>query len=265
MLGTMRGELIEASGVAGLGGNGVLMSRTASEILLVSLGMSCQTSFQLRRFSTSYPGRSVIQKGVFDWVICSPASLIEWLQSDIRCFEPGEIILRRGVPWWPRFQVYFWHGFQSPPRKVPFFARMLGSVGLQARVPERKPYDIDSQFACERQKFQYQRSQLFRSRGTRVQFIWSNTQNNLTSDVFAPGEDDSWMLTSELVDKIQEQLRRLFGVKSSLHVITRGDRCSLDLTCRDLVTLVQPGSTEWTGDDLEWDSALNMIIRSAEA
>ena len=86
---------------------------TEAKTTLVSLGMSCQTTHQLALFAEMNPDVVNFIKSPFDWLICPPVALANWLEADLMDYKLDEIVEHRAHAYWPRFEFWFWHGFMD--------------------------------------------------------------------------------------------------------------------------------------------------------
>ncbi len=207
-----------------------------------SLGMSCQTTHQLTTFvDTLDAGNSNIrlQKGPFDWLICPPNSLCHWLGDGLPVFEPAEIIEHRGHAYWPKYRFWFWHGFY----------RKTGSG---------KFLDIAATSQREIEKLKYQRQQFSEIIPKSTHFFISNTQNNLSNAVFEADEKDDYFFDIDKIDRLQRVLDEYFSSACRLTVLTREDRCELELAQRENVIYLAREPSEWKGSPSEWQPVLDL-------
>ncbi len=213
----------------------------ASKPTLVSLGMSCQTTHQLTRFSTENADRVSFAKSPFDWLICPPDSLAAWLDSGLADFAPSEIVERREHAWWPKFQFWFWHGFMD-------------------HKADQRVLNIELNTPREFEKLTYQRS-IFRDLDpANTLFFWSNTQNNLTTEVFRTDETPCCQLTTDKIARLQASLDSFFETSTQIHWVTREDRIEGDVGSRSNVHFLPPEQSDWKGSVDDWNNALKSIV-----
>ena len=206
---------------------------------LSSLGLSCQTTHQLARHALETDLQ--FSKGPFDWLICPPQSLARWLDAGLPDFERGDITERRGHAYWAQFGFWFWHGFFTGPAGE----RVL---------------DIEATFEREREKLAYQRGVFSRLDPSSTLFVLSNSQNNLSGDVFTPDETNRYHLTSPLQHQVTGSLCRFFGADINLAWITRADRCTESVARAPNTILIGPEGSQWKGCDEDWRAALTALL-----
>src|SRR5580692_5743681 len=140
------------------------MSIISAKVAVVSLGMSCQTTWQIQSnarllVELLHIAEPFAQGGMpFDWLIAPPASVASMLAA--RCLFPecAEHLKLNFAPWWPAHNVYYWHDFRLPD----------GS------------YELATGFQQTAAKYQYLLNKFVGLAGVeRRIFVISNTQNNL--------------------------------------------------------------------------------------
>ena len=212
-------------------------------ITLTSAGISCQTALQLARFARRQPADVTFVKGPLDWWICPPESLAHWLNAGLPDFKRKEICVRRGSAWWERFDIFFWHGFQTIPE------------------PARPPcVDIDTSFDRELSKLAYLRHKFLSLDPATTLFFISNTQNNLDTAVFKTFEEEQYYFTEDVLQALIDSLNRFFRVPIKLHCVTRSDRATQSLLNRDCVSVIDSDRSEWFGDDIAWDGIIKQYL-----
>lgn len=214
---------------------------TSAKPTLVSLGMSCQTTHQLNRFSKENASTVGFAKSPFDWLICPPESLAGWLNSGLTDFTPSEIIERRDHAWWPKFQFWFWHGFVD-------------------QRGDAKVLNIKPNIGREQDKLSYQRSTFQSLDPANTLFFWSNTQNNLTTEVFKAEEEHLCQLTTERISILQQSLDAYFETPTQLHWITGEDRFDGEIGSRSNIHFLPPEKSDWKGSAEDWDLLLKAIV-----
>ena len=228
------------------------MSLLGKTLAVVSLGISCQTTFQLLRAKariSAAHGEDLVEASMpFDWRIVGPADVAGMLKDDE--FYPkdqAELTLDRRR-YWARRRCWFWHD------KWDDFGRFRSKQDHLVENWRKVP-------ATRRQVF-----------------IASNTQNNLPAKRAEAGGFD---VTTRLEDlfALQARLEVLFPAPE-LHFVTRAP-LMVDLQAygftgirerehhvrvasmsREGVHLHQVGldRTQWSGDDAAWDSVLDRIM-----
>ncbi|MBX2886282.1 MAG: hypothetical protein KTR32_40375 [Granulosicoccus sp.] len=206
-------------------------------INFVSLGQSCQTTHQISYFADHNPQSAALVKSPFDWLICPVESTTEWLKQGLRTFSIDEIVEHRGHAYWPRFNLWFWHGFfdrsaDTPVLKIAEFAE-----------PELSKHD-------------YLRNKFLALDLSKTHFILSNTQNNLNTEVFEENERSSYWFDEENIDNLQLTLNHFYSDSVSLQVVTRPDRSSSNLIQRENVHTLPIDQSNWKGDKLAWGNLL---------
>lgn len=209
-------------------------------IYFVSLGMSCQTTHRITDFTTQNPGTAAMAKSPFDWVISPPDSTANWLNENLCEFKLADLTEHREHAYWPRFNLWLWHGFLD---------RRTSSPTL----------NLAQFFEQELSKLKYLKGQFNSLDISQTRFIVSNTQNNLSTEVFDPDEDQRYRFSEENIDKLQFALDRFFGKPVDLQVITRLDRCTADLVHRENVHLLTTDESNWKGDKMQWDALLTKL------
>jgi len=207
----------------------------------VSLGKSCQTTHQLTHFVENNQRTAAMIKSPFDWLICPPDSTTAWLNEDLRDFRPDELMEFRGRAYWSLFRIWFWHGFfdrnQTPPE-----------------------LDIEKYADQELSKLSYLRSKFETLDPTQTCFILSNTQNNLTSEVYDAHETSLYHFNENKIDKLNQALVRYFNCPVNLQIITRRDRCTDALMQKSNVHTLPLDHSEWKGNKLNWSKVLEKLV-----
>ena len=249
---------------------------------LASLGISCQTAFQLARFAERNPTSATFAKGPIDWLICPPENLALWLDAGMPDFKRGEVTIRRGTPWWKRFDfergevtirrgstawwkrfdIYFWHGFYTQPAQL-WWQRIGNRFRslIYAQTWHKSYLDIEANFARELSKLAYGRERFRSLDPATTLFFISNTLNSLATDVFAAGEEARYHFSEASLQTLSESLKRFYGVPVRLHCVTRCDRATASMLSKANVSVLTPDQSIWTGDDKAWDGVLEQCLR----
>ena len=226
-------------------------------ITIASLGMSCQTTYQLSRFTTAHPNIVKFQKGPIDWLICPPSCLANWLDAEMTDFAPGEITVHRGVAWWERFQFWFWHGFNT-----------FDEEHKHLPAPLRPHFlDIDANFERELSKLTYQRNKFRSIDPSNTIFFLSNTQYNLQTAVYSPEEQSQYMFTEDIQQRLQDSIERFYGAPVKIHWVTRPDRATSSMLNKPNVSVLTPDEDpfNWAGNDLEWDTVIKHCLENSQS
>lgn len=208
---------------------------------LVSIGQSCQSAHQLNRFALKYPDRAIFKKGPFDWLICPPESACSWLASGLEDFSEGEITSYRDHAYWKKHDFWFWHGFYNKDGETPYL-------------------DFANTVERERSKLAYQRQQFRVIDPSTTRFVFSNTQNNLSNEVFLANETDRFFLSADKYDRLRAALSQYFQTVVNLCVISRHDRIDDALLVKPFVQLLGDEPSQWKGSDTDWDKALKKLV-----
>lgn len=208
---------------------------------LASLGKSCQSAHQLAHYAEQRPDKATFVKGPFDWLICPPDSLSDWLDAGLPDFDPSEISVHRNHAWWDRYQFWFWHGFYN-------------------KTEGEKTLDIEANWQRELAKLNYQREQFNKIDPTSALFVVSNSQNNLDTDVFEADEVQHIHFTANNILRLQASLTNYFGKPVEMQVISRPDRLDDSLFSHPNVSLLPFESSEWKGEPNDWSKALDEIL-----
>jgi len=208
---------------------------------MVSLGLSCQTTHQLRRLvsseqDTEFCPELLAPSGPFDWLICPPASTIDLLKKRIPKFSKNSIQLRNGRPYWGEFNIYFWHNFLVTDQSGRYV-------------------DIEATFEKELERWSYLSDQFAALDPAETMFVISNTQNNLETEVFDESEHDQYHFTGAEPGALSRSLAEYFHTeedKIHLEIVTRQDRSS-GLNPGKTVSFLPLDQNEWKGSKQSWN------------
>lgn len=209
---------------------------------LVSLGMSCQTTHQLRRLvgserqsADSFP-RVTAPSGLFDWLICPMASTVSLLDQGIPDFTRDCLQPHKERAYWPAMNLYFWHGF------------LVTEHGT-------RHININQTFERELARWRHLKNRFSALNPEQTVFVISNTQNNLATDVFNEDQRDNYIFSADGLDRLQASLARYFKTGTDnirLQVLTLPER-SCDLSDRTNVRFFPADTNEWKGSKQSWD------------
>jgi len=224
---------------------------------LVSLGMSCQTTHQLRRLTNSQQealhasSGIVAPSGLFDWLICPPASIIDLLDKRIPDFTKNSILLAKNRPYWVEFNIYFWHNFLVSDK-------------------ESRRVNINETFEQEIIRWRYLRDRFSNLDPTQTVFVISNTQNNLASEVFDETQIDQYHFTASVLGDLKHSLARYFSTTINnihLQVLTRkarfrglNDNDSGNGPDNHSVNFLPVDHNEWKGSNQSWDQWWQQLV-----
>jgi len=210
-------------------------------ITLVSLGISCQSAHQLARLADANPTTFTFVKGPFDWLICPVKSAAEWLDSDLKSFNPNDIIEFREHAFWPKMDFWFWHGFMR-------------------KDDLKKTLDIEATSQRELKKLAYQCA-IFRALDPkRTVFVCSNVQYNLETEVFPDDAAKPHHLTPEHAVRLQAALDSFFGSATRLVFVSQADRDPQKCAHIHLPT----ERSEWKGNNKYWDNLVAQTLLQAQ-
>ena len=234
-----------------------------TDLVLVSVGITCQTAHQLARYADQHRdahGGVAFRKGPFDWIAVPPAIGAAWLDAGFDAFGEGEIIGRDGRAWFDRRRVGYWHGFRRKPRPDdPPVADDDHGPGAG------KVLDIPYAFERELSKFEYQRDVFRDFDPTRTLFVTGNGQHNAAGEIYR-GEDEVLAHMDEAgFDALQGALDRFFGAPTMLAAVVHEERATPGLMTRENVRSVAHDVSAWQGDDADWDRALDPLVADARA
>lgn len=210
------------------------------EMTIVGVGTSCQPFHQAARYATQHAGYVDHESGPFDWLICPVDSVIAWLSDDLPVIQSGEVVLRNNWPYWQKYGLWFRHGFGT-------------------RVDGKRVVDIDATFEREQARLQYLRDKFFTLDRSNTVFILSNTQNNLTTDVFEEDEHYRTHISENQRARVEGELVRLLGGSVNMHTVVRQDRTRDDFHAQPNVSLLPAEESEWKGNDAHWDAVFDEL------
>lgn len=226
------------------------MSIISSKVAIVSVGMSCQTSYQIRNnidFIKEYLGLSdvCISAHPFDWLVCPPANAVDLIDSNFFPGSSDELEKRRSagqdvVCWLPK-GIYYWHDFNQP-------------------------VDIATDFDRVKSKYEHlNRKWKILQNCERVIFVLSNTQNNLPQLSRGVGGFD-WSFSSSSIKKVQERLTQLLpDSKVEGLVVTYSDRSDTGIMDGAWpVYFLEKDESGWQGDIAQWRRVFHDYLRNSE-
>jgi len=219
------------------------MSAVGQKVGVIGLGMSCQSSAQIRRHAPLLARLTgdhslKISAMPFDNLICGPDAAANMLRAD-RFYpdNPEALSLSQGAHW-RELDVYFWHEYRLHKHHVLEY--------LTGRLNTGRAYrELSGKFAHLTEKFRQVR-QL-----ERLVFIISNSQNNLSAYHAETGIDPK--LTSESIERLCDACDRYVGRACEYVLVTYDARLSGTIH-RDRLTLFKliPDTSDWEGDPAQW-------------
>ena len=203
----------------------------------VSIGLSCQTSFQLRRHAPLL--RSLLDdelkvvRSPFDWMITPLASSSAMITAGE--FFPRSISELDWCchPYWPRYDCFFWHDddvFDNPGKFVGRFTSSSANLERLSGVSRRV-------------------------------FIVSNCQNSLPHLASSVGGMDI-RFTDSGVEALQTAIEGQWG-PSELYLL--GYPWMNDCTNKSGFAALTPDNTAWRGNDQQWRDILGAVATGAMA
>ena len=229
-----------------------------TDLVLASVGITCQTAHQLARYAQTHGGVS-FRKGPMDWLALPPPVVAAWLDAGLDPFGEGDIEVREGRPWFARRNVGFWHNFRRKPREgeVPGPEQdMRGTT---------KMLDVDYAFERELSKLTYQTGVFRTFDPARTLFVTGNAQNNAAGDIYKGEHEHEASFTAAGLDALQGALDRFFDAPCLLAAVAHERRVEGVLLERPNVVSVPHHEPSWHGDDGEWDRALDTLVAWAGA
>jgi hypothetical protein len=233
------------------------MSAVGQKVAVIGLGMSCQSSAQIRShvpLLARLTGDETLKISAmpFDDIICVPDSAASMLQADtFYPADPDAIVVSQGAHW-RDLNVYFWHEYRLHKRNV--------LEHLTGRVNARRAYrELSSKYAHLTTKFRQMRKL------ERLVFVISNSQNNLRAYSTEIGIDPK--LTAASVERLCDACDTYFGRPCEYVLATYEARLSGDFS-RDRLTIFKltPDGSDWEGDPAQWRSVFERYFaRSAGA
>ena len=209
---------------------------------VASLGMSCQTAHQLSRYVEPRDGLEHVS-GPMDWMCAPAAEGAEWLSDGMPSFEPDDISIERGHPYWADKNVWFWHWFRDGTKA--------------ANDPKTRAVKLQNTMERELSKFSNLAEKFRALDPDKTLFVFSNSQANLLGDVFAEHESDRFFLDEERISALHRGLETVFGQACKIQFVTRIDRADPALIYRQDVSFIQPETSGWKGSDLAWSLLLD--------
>lgn len=218
------------------------MSLLGTKVGVISLGICCQTSYQIELHAKLIADMcgdpdAEISRFPFDNIICPLDAAGRILSADRFHPESIEELTLDKAGYWQRMGVHFWHAFQP------------ASSGFLWR---RRTNPVES-FRALTERFEHTAAKFRRLASVpRLIFVISNAQNNLDVVAQVTGDLDM-VLDLALADQLADQTDAYFGRRCEYVVAGYRDRVA-GRSRRDnvLVHELSPDGSEWRGDPLQW-------------
>jgi len=224
------------------------MSAIGKKAAIISLGMSCQSSHQIRSNisllrSLTRDDTLEVKSLPFDWLICPPASATRILSDKHRFPERHELAINVRPFWMPK-NTYFWHHFRD----------------------DNKAYDLDRHYE-DTKKLYLQRWERFdavtKDPNRRLIVILSNTQNDLIKTERRVGTISKTFRLSEIISNTK-LIEDSFGRPTEFIIVTAADRFINDARPSSNVAIFHHSldQTDWEGDVEQWNNTFSTYFIS---
>ncbi|TNC12760.1 hypothetical protein FF100_13940 [Methylobacterium terricola] len=209
------------------------MSAFGQRTAIISLGVSCQTAWQIDRhvdLLSSLTGEPLTRAtGPFDWLIMPPRSFASWMRAGGRFPDhPREIVCHPNF-YWPAHNLHFWHEFTRDDVIA-----------------------LDETFEATRAKFAYLLDRFAElKRFRRCLFFVSNTQANL--DVVtrvSPSMD--FHFSAEAMAALTQAVTDTLGLAGEIHFVTDRDGAGADPDPAVRLHRLDHPNPHVLGDDEAW-------------
>jgi len=229
------------------------MSAVGLKIGVISLGMSCQSSAQIRAhvpLLSRLTGDDALKKSAmpFDNIICRPDSAAGMLQADIFYPDDPDGLLESEGALWPDFGVYFWHEYRLHKHHVLEY--------ITGRLNTRRAYrELSGKYAHLAGKFRQAR-QL-----ERLVFVISNSQNNLS--MYSATADIDPTLTAAGVELLCDACDAYVGRPCEYVLATYAGRLAGEVSRKRLTVFkLIPDASDWEGDPAQWGEVFEQYFAS---
>ena len=219
------------------------MSAVGLKVGVISLGMSCQSSAQIRAhvpLLSRLTGDDTLKKSAmpFDNIICRPDSAASMLQGDTFYPDDPNALLESEGARWKDFGVYFWHEYRLHKHHVLEY--------ITGRLNTRRAYrELSGKYAHLAGKFRQAR-QL-----ERLVFVISNSQNNLSMYGTEPDIDPA--LTAAGVELLCDACDAYIGRPCEYVLATYEARLTGEVSRKHLTVFkLTPDASDWEGDPVQW-------------
>ncbi|WP_150524690.1 hypothetical protein [Roseibium sediminis] len=208
------------------------MSAQSGSTAIVSLGMSCQSSRQIRTHVDTFSGlldqTFEPTRHFFDGLISPISGLADLFCDGFQLFTRDSIRPGPGCPTWMPYGIRFLHHFREADM----------------------PPDIDRFFEREHSKFGYLREKFIGlSEVERVIFVISNSQNNL-SDVAFETEMACIKFNQSQLERLMKAVDNFLDRQCEYLIVSHPDRHGGVLD--ENIHVMKADESEWTGDKTQW-------------
>ena len=228
------------------------MSAVGLKVGVISLGMSCQSSAQIRAhvpLLARLTGDETLKKSAmpFDNIICRPDSAASMLKADTFYPDDPNALLESEGACWPEFGVYFWHEYRLHKHHVLEY--------VTGRLNTRRAYrELSGKYAHLAGKFRQAR-QL-----ERLVFVISNSQNNLSMavpDIIDP------TLTAAGVELLCDACDAYVGRPCEYVLASYEGRLTGEVSRKRLTVFkLTPDASDWEGDPAQWGKVFEQYFAS---
>lgn len=221
------------------------MSLVGKDVAIVSLGMSCQITYQLRKHAgllaelTGDPDLREVGMP-FDWVIRPPMNTVRAIQELLFFPESRhEITLNNKIPYWAKNSTLYWHDFN-------------GIEGTDVIDVASEEFASDFDEAVQKYQHVTESFEALRSKKRNI-FIISNVQNNLEEHDRNFGGIDYLLNKDNLGATAAAIAQRFPECSNEFLVVSYKDRIAPDIKLPNtLVALFSRDASEWEGSDANW-------------
>lgn len=226
------------------------MSLVGAKVAVVSLGMCCQSTFQIRHHADliarlSGDPTAKISGMPFDGLICPPHAAIKMMQEDR--FHPqriDELTISEGA-YWKEIGAHFWHEFRPKTKKL------LG----------RGRINLEHSHRSLTEKYKYMADKFRKlANGRRLIFVICNTQNNLPLVAELTGTVD-YVLTLDSIGDLAAHGDAFFGQRCEYVFVTYKKWMRGGLGRENVsVYPLSPDNSDWQGDPAQWSDVFHKVI-----
>lgn len=222
------------------------MSAFGQQTAIISLGVSCQTAWQIDRhidLLSTLTGEPLTRAtGPFDWLIMPPRSFASWMRAGGRFPDhPGEIVVHPNF-YWPAHNLHFWHEFTRDDVVA-----------------------LDETFDETRAKFSYLLDRFAGlKRFRRCLFFVSNTQSNL-DEVTRVSPSMDFDFSSAAMAALTRAVSDTLGLAGEVHFVTDRHGAGADPDPAFRIHRLDGHNPHVLGDDDAWSAVFREALRSPGA
>ncbi|EFO34556.1 conserved hypothetical protein [Roseibium sp. TrichSKD4] len=219
------------------------MSAQSGATAIVSLGMSCQSSRQIRThvetFSSILGEEFEPERHFFDGLISPISGLADLFDDGFQLFTRDAIQPGPGFPTWEPYGIRFLHHF---------------------RETDSSP-EIDRFFEREKSKFSHLREKFVGlSEAERLIFVISNSQNNL-SDVALESRMPCIEFKQSQLERLMKAVDTFLDKRCEYLVVSHPERHGG--LPDEAIHIMKADETEWTGDKTQWRALFQSYLSDA--